>query len=86
MVGTGFQRHVGRGAFDGFTASLCIAQGHDFGVRATGLLGVALANHPAVGGGEDAANAGVGVGKLSGKSPKVSCVGQRLDRVGRGHP
>jgi hypothetical protein len=63
VVGTGFQRHVGRGAFDGFTASLRIAQGHDFGMRAPGLLGVALSDHLTVGRGEDAAYAGVGVGQ-----------------------
>ena len=40
----------------------CITQGHDFGVRAACLLGVALTQKLAIGGGENAAHTRVGVG------------------------
>jgi hypothetical protein len=40
---------------------LCVAQRHDFCVRATGLLRVALAEQCAVCGSDDASDAGVGV-------------------------
>ncbi len=41
-----------------------IAQGHDFGVRAAGLLGVALADQFAVCVGDGAADARIGVGAV----------------------
>ena len=66
LVGTGFERDPGGGAAHVVAAGCGIAQGHDFGMRATRALGVAFAQHGAVGGGDDAAHAGVGRGQPQG--------------------
>jgi hypothetical protein len=42
MVGAGLKGDVGGGAFDGVAFLSRVAQGHDFGVGATGFLGVAF--------------------------------------------
>jgi len=48
MVGARFQSDVGYGANGGVSVLLGIPQGHDFGVRAAGLLGVTLADDVAI--------------------------------------
>jgi hypothetical protein len=43
MVGAGLKGDISGSAFDGDALFSRVAQGHDFGVGATGFLGVALA-------------------------------------------
>ena len=66
LVGTGFERDPGGGTAHVVAAGCRIAQGHDFGMRATRALGVAFAQHGAVGSSDDAAHARVGRGQPQG--------------------
>jgi len=61
VVRAGFQAHAGRCAPHRLAVRSGVAQGHDFRVRSAGLLGVAAADHAAIGAGDDAADAWVGV-------------------------
>ena len=82
LVGAGFQRDIGRCTHCRVAAGLRVAQGHDLGVRATGLLGAALADHRAMGVHQHAAHARVWVGKIE----RLLRPCQRLRQVAvRGH-
>ena len=83
MVATGLERHIGGGTGGGVAQRLGIAQGHHFRVRATGLLGAALAYHLATRAHQHATYARVGVGPQQ----RGVCLLQRLRQVGlRGVP
>ncbi|MPM98797.1 hypothetical protein SDC9_145987 [bioreactor metagenome] len=44
MVRAGFQRHIGRSPVHVISLGRCVAQRHDLGMGAAGLLGKALAD------------------------------------------
>ena len=60
MVRAGLQRHIGRGSTHIVAFGCSIAQSHHLGVRATGLLGKALADDALRSIDDHAANARVG--------------------------
>lgn len=69
MVGTGFERHVDMGAHKRLRPvppRLRVAQGHDFGMRSAGLLGVSCAEQPALAVSDHAADPGIGVAEADG--------------------
>ena len=75
LVCAGLQGDISCCAAHILPGSRRIAQRHDFGVRAAGLLGRALADYPAIRCHQHAAHAGVGVGK------KKRLTGQRQTGV-----
>ena len=82
-MATGLQGYVGRSFGGGVAQRLGVAQRHDFSVRATGLLGAALAYHLATRAHQHATYARVGVGPQQ----RGVCLLQRLRQVGlRGVP
>ncbi len=71
MVGTGLERHPGRGATHIVPLRTGVAQGHHLGVRAARLLRVPLAEDAPVGGADDAPDPGVGVRQADGQGRQV---------------
>ena len=65
-VGAGFERDVSGGAANVMARFACGVQGHDFGVRATRVLGVALTEHIALHRDKDAAHPWVGWTQVQG--------------------
>lgn len=91
MVRAGLQGDVGGGSLGAMAAGLGIAQGHDLGVRAPGLLGEALADAlPTILGHQHAADPRVGVAQANGavrqhqRTLQVVVVVVRGHRVARG--
>ena len=74
------ERDPGGCANDGITPRSSVAQRHDLGVRAADLLGVALADHCAVRGDQNAADARIRIGLRAG----LACEIQRLGHEIRG--
>ena len=64
LVGAGLQRDIGGGTHCRVAAGLRVAQGHDLGMRITGLLGAALAYDLALVAHQHAAYARIGVGNM----------------------
>ena len=77
MVIAGLQRDVKSGARDLYAARGRIAQGHDFGMRTTCLLGKSMADDLLFRIDDDAADTRVG----RGKKKRLSCLLKRFSHV-----
>ena len=71
MVRTRLQGHISRSPCGAMPARRRIPQSHHLGMRATGFLGMALANDGAISRRDDAADAGVGRGNKNGAGCEI---------------